>query len=436
MNTLYMVALVAAGLAHLFAPDANADDSAPQLTRDMAITQAVASAPSLDALRESVKASTSAIRQAGVKPNPLLTADMENFTGTGPFTGLGQSEITFTYNQRFERGGKRQSRVRFAENDKQIAISQWHITRLDIIRETERAYIDVLVAQARLENLQQQTSIFVDIYETIEARMVRGKDSKLATQNARLHLLQAKNRVAKSQQELDIAKRSLASLWQQPDAAFTVSAEPLFALPENLNPPEMVAIVRGPDLMLWKLRQERSASMVALEKSNAVQDPTFKVGLRYLQGTSDVAAVAGVSLPFALHDTNSGNISKAKAHLRKSQYDLSDAERRLERGLLMQQNGRAAAYRQAKQILRDLIPEAALTEKLVLERLKQGAASYLDVFSAQTLTAGLQKQLITELEQYRLAQVEIDRLTAVHSIDAISSDNKADGNSGQNGEGN
>jgi len=436
MKSILLTALVAVGLAHLTAPGSHAGGVTPVLTRKMAIDRVVAATPALGALRENIKARTSAIRQAGVKPNPLLSADMENFTGTGPYTGLGRSEITFTYNQRLERGGKRQSRVQLASNEKQIAIAQLQITRLDIIRETESAYIAVLVAQAKLENAIGQAKVFESIHDAIRARMERGKDSQFAVQNARMYLLRAQNSVTQAEQSLANVKQSLAGLWQEPNTAFSVTTSPFLALPEHLTAPEMSSADNVPDLALWKLRQELSKSAVALAKANAVQDPTVNVGLRYLQGTSDVAVVAGVSIPFALYDTNRGNIGKAKANYRKSRYELSESERQLERSILMQQNKRAAAYVQAKQIIEILIPELEQTKDLVFERLKRGVASYLDIYTTQTLAAEVQEQLLLELEQYHLAQVELDRLTARHGLDeTISDKNSATDIAPQDGEG-
>lgn len=422
--TLKLTAAIAVfGIMPLCALSGNAAEAQEMLTREMAIARVIAAAPALDAQRENIKASQASIQQAEVKPNPSLTTDLENFTGTGPYRDLGSSEFTFAYNQRFERGGKRQYRIQAAEKDKQIAIAQWHINRLDIALETERLYIAALVAQAKLDNAIEQTKIFASIFDVLKERMERGKSSNLAVQNARVQLLRSQNKLGQSERELDIAKRSLSSLWHQPDAIFTIDARALFILPQSLKAPNLGAIEGGPDISLWKRRQEHSASAVALERANAIQDPTFKVGLRYMQGTRDVAAVAGASIPFALYDTNSGNINRAKAHLKKSQYDLLVAERRIERHIFLLQNKRAAAFVQANQILNDLVPQAETTKALVLTRLQQGAASYLDVFSAQALAAEFQEQLTAELEEYQLAQAEINRLTASYVSDNILTDN-------------
>lgn len=437
MKLKIMTAFAVLGLVPTFVLCGHAAAAQELLTRDIAIARVVAAAPSLDAMRETVAASEAAIQQAGVKPNPFLSTGMEDFTGTGPFTELGRSEITFNYNQRFERGGKRRSRVRFAKTDKRIAIARWQIRRLDIIWQAEQAYIAVLVAQVNLDNLTEQAKIVANIHSAIKERMARGKDSELAGQNASLRLSRSRYKVAHADRQMNIAKRFLASLWQQPDAVYTVDSSPLFFLPSTLQAPSIDAATSGPDIQIWMLQHERSGNVVTLEKAKAVQDPTFNLGLRYLQGTSDVSIVAGVSIPLALYDTNSGNISKARAHVRKSQHDLLDAERVMERRILLQQNNRAAAYVQAKQMLTELIPEATQTTDLVLRRLKQGVASYLDVFAAQSLTAELQGQLTMELEQYQLAQAELNRLTGRYADEnALTEDNASNVETLQDSEGN
>ena len=92
--TLKLSAAIAVfGIMPLCALSGNAAEAQEVLTREMAIARVIAAAPALDAQRENIKASQAGIQQAEVKPNPLLTTDLENFTGTGPYAGLGGTEF-------------------------------------------------------------------------------------------------------------------------------------------------------------------------------------------------------------------------------------------------------------------------------------------------------------------------------------------------------
>jgi len=421
MKLKFVAAIAALGLGPIASSYANQAYATEILTRDEAIARAIAAAPMLAASRETIAASRAGARQANIKPNPQLSAEFENFTGTGPFTGLGRSEVTFFYSQRLERGGKRRYRTKLADEEGRISVARWHINRLDIIWEAEQAYILALGAKAELKNLEKQARIVAEIERTIRVRVERGKDSKLAVQNARIRSLNAERRVTEAGQILAAAKLALASLWRKSGTDFRLDTSRLFDLPNFLQPADREQFLDGPDLQFWKLKQARTAANLTLEKARAVQDPTFTVGVRYLQNSSDVAAVAGVSIPFALHDTNKGNISKAKAQLNRSRFEFLEAERRLERRLVLQQKILTSSFAQVGQI-REGLAETEKTKRLVLEQLEQGAVSYLDVFAVQTLAADFERQLIAELKRFQLAKAEIDRLTARRDVETVTAD--------------
>lgn len=392
---------------------------ADTLSRGEAISRALAAAPILGAMRESISAAKAGVLQADVKPNPRIDTTLENFTGTGPFTELGRTEFSVSYAQKYERGGKQKLRKRVAQEDKKITVAEWHIQRLDVIQQVENAYVTALASKARLENRQRQVALLADIKAAIEKRVVAGRDSDLSAQNAHVRLLTAENKANEAELMLDAAKLSLASLWQGDAESLVLEAGAFEQLPDAMTPrtPEMVQT--GPDLVLWRLREDRRQASLALEKAKAVQDPTFRVGLRYHQDSGDVAAVAGVSLPLSIHDTNRGNIGRAKAELSRSRYESQEIERQLGRRLMMAHAAQSAAFIQARQLEGNLA--AALEAKsLVMERLERGAASYLDVYTAQALVTEIEELRIEALAKFHAEQVSINRLTAKYNDSGLS----------------
>tara|TARA_R110002096_G_scaffold327314_1_gene521423 strand:- start:51421 stop:52701 length:1281 start_codon:yes stop_codon:yes gene_type:complete len=386
------------------------------LTREEALNRAVDAAFILDAQKQQIIVRGAEIKQASLKPNPFITADIEDFTGSGPYSGLGQSQISLRYNQLYERGDKRRYRRSIATQDREIARVEWRLARLNIMRQAEQAYIKILTAQLKLDSFNDQVKIFEQTLNTLEMHQSRGQTSSLTVQNARLQLLSARRQVSQFQLDLEVSKQELASLWENADVTFSIDARELNQLPEVLSLPE-INTAENPDILFWKQQIKRSSESMSLEKAKSVQDITFNMGVRYLQGTQDVALVAGVSMPFALYDTNVNNVRKAGAAVNKSQIELMAAERLLKRQLLLQVQKRAAAFTQVRIINAELIPEAKQTEAIALQRLEQGIANYLDVYAAQSVVANFSAQLITELQQFHLAQSEINRLTA-HYDDA------------------
>ena len=56
--------------------------------------------------------------QAGLYPNPEISAEVENFGGPRELKGFNGSENTLQINQLFELGGKRSKRKKLAELEK------------------------------------------------------------------------------------------------------------------------------------------------------------------------------------------------------------------------------------------------------------------------------------------------------------------------------
>ena len=106
--------------AFLFAT-AGFDAVAETLTLPEALTRAAAYDPTRPAAAARVQAAQAGVRQAGVRPNPSLGADLENFAGTGDIGLADRSETTLYYEQTWERGGKREARVDVARAELAVA---------------------------------------------------------------------------------------------------------------------------------------------------------------------------------------------------------------------------------------------------------------------------------------------------------------------------
>ena len=89
--------------------------SGPLLTLDEAVALAGGSAPAAEAAAADVDAASAARRVAGLRPNPALSVEVENFVGTGPYNGVNGADITASVAIPLELGGKRQARIAVAD---------------------------------------------------------------------------------------------------------------------------------------------------------------------------------------------------------------------------------------------------------------------------------------------------------------------------------
>src|SRR5690554_6552232 len=130
-------------------PVASPSDPVPDgtLTLREALAEALLQNPRLQAYAWEVRAREAATLQAGLRPNPEIGAEIEEFAGTGALSGLGAAQITGGLSQRIELGGDRRARRSVAAGERDLAGWDYEAVRLDVFTETAQAFTGVLAAQ-------------------------------------------------------------------------------------------------------------------------------------------------------------------------------------------------------------------------------------------------------------------------------------------------
>jgi outer membrane protein, heavy metal efflux system len=118
---------------------------------EQAIEKAVAAAPQMQMGEAAVAAAEASRRQAATRPNPSISVESENFIGTGSYDVFRQAELTATYSQQIERGGKRDARLALGASDVRLAQARAATARLDIAAQVQRAYIDAQIAATAVQ---------------------------------------------------------------------------------------------------------------------------------------------------------------------------------------------------------------------------------------------------------------------------------------------
>ena len=107
---LRFAAVSAAAVAGALASASGAvADPAPPF-KDL-LTQAQTNAPRLAEAAAGVRQAEGLARQAGARPNPTVGMEIENFSGSGIYSGANNADTTLSLSQPLEVGGKRGARV-------------------------------------------------------------------------------------------------------------------------------------------------------------------------------------------------------------------------------------------------------------------------------------------------------------------------------------
>lgn len=374
------------------------------VTLEQAVALASEAAPLLKADDAGIAAARAGRVQAGVRPNPFVTLETENFVGSGPYDVFRQAEITATYSQPIERGRKRDARIGLAERDIDVAQASAKVNRLELAAMVERAFLDVLIADEMGKIAEYR--LFVERSMEREAlRRVRGyKDPLFVETRASARVAQAQIGVDQANARRRAAREALAGFWGGKGETLEVKGELMRG--GAMAPPLAVA-----DQELADARVARASAAVTVEQSRKVQDYTVNGGTRFLRGTNDVALVAGVTIPLGRFDRNQGNIERAQAE--RLRLELTAEAHRLERlrRLASLRADADAARNRAQAIDTEVYPRAAKALAQVREGYARGGFTFRDMQDAADAILTAQDRWLDAITQYRDLQTEIDRLT-------------------------
>ncbi len=383
---------------------ASAPALAEPITLEQAVARALAATPQTAADAAAVDAARAARNQAGVRPNPTITVEAENAVGTGPYSVLGQAEITGKYSQTIERGGRRQARVALAERDIGVAEAVGGVNRLAIAANVQRAFIDVLIADAQLQIATGRLDIERGL-RTEAIRRVRGyRDPLFVETAANRRVLEAELDIEQVRGRRQAALILLASYWGGDVSDLQPQGELLAIAPDGSG-------LAAADSVLAEAELERARAAIAYERTRATQDYTWTAGARYLRGTNDVALVGGITIPLGRYDRNEGNIARAEAERRRIEAQ-ADAERqiRLRRLTNLIANAEAARLR-ASRLVAEVYPLNTRTLAQVREGYNRGGFNFQNVQDAADAIIATQADWLAAVTEYRDLLTEIDRLT-------------------------
>ena len=381
---------------------------APSLAETVSLNQAVAkaldAAPLLRAEEAAIAAARAGKVQADVRPNPSVTVEAENFVGTGPYSVLRRAEVTATYNQPIERGGKRAARVALAEREIGVASASAEVTRLELAAAVQRSFLDILIAR-QIEAIAKQQLSIEEGLQSEALRRVRGyKDPFFVETRAAARVAQAQIALEQSRAKLNNARDALASFWGGNGDDLDVVGELVLGGNQKIELAEA-------DQALEEARVARASAAVMVEQTRKTQDYTVNGGTRFIKGTNDIALVAGITIPLGRFDRNQGNIERARAE--RLRLELTAEANRLERLRRRASLGAEAdrALSRADAIKSEVYPRVAKTLAQVREGYNRGGFSFRDMQDAADAIIVAQDKWLTAMIEYRDLQTELDRLT-------------------------
>ncbi|MCY1648421.1 TolC family protein [Caulobacter sp. SL161] len=375
-----------------------------------ALSRAAKADPARPALASRIAAAEAGVRQAAVRPNPVIGVEVEDLAGTGRYSLIDRAQATLYYQQSQERGGKREARTSLARSDIALVRLRDDVRMLDLLHEVEIAWIEAIAAEADARLAADRLALAERAQAEVDRRVKVARDPLFAGARANAQVAEAAIALAETRTRAANARRALAAFWGGGD----MDLEP--AALEDLSAADQIAGPASPvDLSLLEAQRSLAAAKVRVEQSKSVQDPTWRAGLRYLNDGGDVAAIVGGSIPLWRYDTNRGAIDQARAAQTAADLDLIGAKATLERKIAATQAALSQKAGVARRIVDEIIPANARTVDLVREGFNRGGFSYLDVIEAQKALIEARQRRLAILKSIQLDRAQLDRLTGAHA---------------------
>ena len=361
-----------------------------------------------------VRAAEAAARQAAVKPNPNLAFDVENFAGSGARQLADSTETTVSYEQTFERGGKREARMGAARAEITVAGRRGEVRSLDLLRNVQTLWVEAAAAEDAVAVAEERLFVARRLEQETARRVRAARDPLFAGERARTAVAEARIAIDQAQESARNARGALAAYLGLADVE--IDREGFKRLDAEVPAPPHPEALRSADLMLLEAERDVAQARVRVEESRAVQDPTLRAGVRHFREGDDVAFVVGGSIPIG-RNANRDNVERARAERLAAEADVVAARAERDREIARLTARRRASASEVRRIDAEILPSARRAVQLVREGYNRGggAFTYLEVAEAQRALIDARARRAELLKSFHLDGASLDRLTGRHA---------------------
>ena len=394
------------GVAHRFTPSSlvlfaclvTSQSARPQaapaakalvVSMEQAVNLALERNQTLRAQRLNIDQAKAGQISAALKPNPVYTMTNEDFPVFSPkdmtFPNLRDNQeflqsVSFTY----ERGGKRQNRVKVAEDTTAVTAATVADAERQLRFQVAQTFIAVLLATSNVALAEDNLKDFNGVLEINRARMQSGDVSESDFLKISLQKLQFEQDLSAAQLALMQSKAALRQLlgYENVPEDFAVSGSltrtPYIVQLEEL---QRQALAARPDLAAAKGAVKLADDTVALAYSNRARDLTWEVEYKRNGMLNGVGFGGAIEIP--IHNRNQGEIARSRFGVQQAQ----ETEAATRVGALTDVVNAYSGFRTNDQVVRlfetDYLDQATKSREISNYAYRRGAASLLDLLDAE-----------------------------------------------------
>jgi outer membrane protein, heavy metal efflux system len=367
--------------------------------------------PELAAFSHEMRAADARARQSGLRLNPLVEVELEEYDRDGE--GIRSSETMISVKQPFRLGKQRHWRTRAADAQGALAAWDYESKRIDVLTETAERFMTVIAAKRHLELARLTVAVAERTGQAVTERVKAGKAPALQVSKAsaelglsRIGVLQAENRV-------QVSRLKLAAMWGSEQPVFESLVGELASMLPAV--PDMAALrtqlAENPAIARWDAEIRLREAELAAAKSARIPIVKAKVALAQYREDETDALTVGIGAPLPLFDRNQGNIAAARHGLAKARALRRAAEVDLLARFSEARVNLISANNRVRTLRSKVVPAMEEAAGAAHEGYRQGKFRLLDVLDAQRGLFESKGALVNAQLDYHVALVQIQRLT-------------------------
>ena len=382
------------------------------LTLDEALVAVLENNPMLLAGDYQAQAAAARIRQAQQSTPVQVKLELENFAGSGQFSGDDLLEATLSLGKVLELGNKAGLRGEIARNEATLLGNEKDAERLDLLAEAARRFIHVVVDQERLKIARDKLVLAKRTAAIVGERVSVGKSPDTERRRVRIAVARAEMELEHAEHELATSRLKLATQWGHTEANFSSAKASLSALDPVGSFEELAQLLeRNPDLTRYASEQRLAESRLRLAQSRRKMNVEFSGGIRYFNITDDSALVLSASIPLGSASRATPGIESAR--LLSDQHPLLYQQRQLKLHASLYEiyQELSHAFSASRTLREQVVPEAELALRDYEKGYRSGRYSLLELSDAQKTLLDARLESVMTAADFHNYRIEIERLT-------------------------
>src|SRR5881296_4024737 len=391
----------------IFTVSANGQDASP-LTLPRVVSLYIERNLELQAERYRLERTRADAIAARMRPNPGLSVMAENIRVSGPVPASRLYELSATYFETIELGGKRKLREQVAEATISAAEARFADAMRKGIAEVKRLYFQAVLARRDIQVATENQQMFQQLVQLNLARFQQGAIPEADLIKVRLERIKFDSTLKQAELGFKQAMFRLAERLEDDAVARQDVAAgldlPLFN--PNLDLLLEIALRERPDIQAGEREVAAARERILLEEARAKPDISPFAG--YKRVASDDTLMFGVTIPLKVRDRNQAGIARAQADEKAAVALLEVAKSHT----IEEVNAAYAAFQTAReqvQTFRDeLLNQADESRTIALAAYQEGATPLLPVLDAQRTRAEVRQQYFRTLFDYQASLSELE----------------------------